>query len=162
MDDEEGEFDEEEAEQESGEAFDDDEEMEDEDEGDELPGQYDEEEEKGSVEGDAEEEGENFDDDIVPDEDDINTNIEAKRDKMIADLLTKEDLGLIQMRVKETVKVLSNFKELRDPEKSRQDYLESLKADICKAYDYNRSLVDLRRDLFPPSECLDFIEANEN
>lgn len=162
MDDEEGEFDEEEAEQESGEAFDDDEEMEDEDEGDELPGQYDDEEEKGSVEGDAEEEGENFDDDIVPDEDDINTNIEAKRDKMIADLLTKEDLGLIQMRVKETVKVLSNFKELRDPEKSRQDYLESLKADICKAYDYNRSLVDLLLDLFPPSECLDFIEANEN
>ena len=160
MDMEEGEFDEEEGEQESGEAFDDDEEMEDDDEGDELPGQYEDEEEKAS--GDGEEDGENFDDEIVPDEDDINTNIEAKRDKMIADLLTKEDLGLIQMRVKETVKVLSNFKELRDPEKSRQDYLESLKADICKAYDYNRSLVDLLLDLFPPSECLDFIEANEN
>ncbi len=160
MDMEEGEFDEEEGEQESGEAFDDEEEMEDEDEGDELPGQYEDEEEKAS--GDGEEDGENFDDEIVPDEDDINTNIEAKRDKMIADLLTKEDLGLIQMRVKETVKVLSNFKELRDPEKSRQDYLESLKADICKAYDYNRSLVDLLLDLFPPSECLDFIEANEN
>ena len=160
MDMEEGEFDEEEGEQESGEAFDDEEEMEDDGEGDELPGQYEDEEEKAS--GDGEEDGENFDDEIVPDEDDINTNIEAKRDKMIADLLTKEDLGLIQMRVKETVKVLSNFKELRDPEKSRQDYLESLKADICKAYDYNRSLVDLLLDLFPPSECLDFIEANEN
>jgi hypothetical protein len=117
MDDEEGEFDEEEAEQESGEeAFDDDEEMEDEDEGDELPD--DDEEEKGSIEGgDGEEE--NFDDEIVPDEDDINTNIEAKRDKMISDLLSKEDLGIIQMRVKETVKVLSNFKELRDQAKSR-------------------------------------------
>jgi ribosomal RNA methyltransferase Nop2 len=66
------------------------------------------------------------------------------------------------MRVKETVKVLSNFKELRDQDKSRQDYLESLKNDICQAYDYNRSLVDLLLDLFPPSECLDFIEANEN
>ena len=159
MDDEEGEFDEEEAEQESGEAFEDDEEIEDEDEADELPGQYDDEEEKASVQGEDED---NFDDEIVPDEDDINTNIEAKRDKMISDLLSKEDLGIIQMRVKETVKVLSNFKELRDQAKSRQDYLESLKADICQAYDYNRSLVDLLLDLFPPSECLDFIEANEN
>jgi uncharacterized protein YnzC (UPF0291/DUF896 family) len=35
------------------------------------------------------------------------------------------------MRVKETVKVLSNFKELRDQDKSRQDYLESLKNDVC-------------------------------
>jgi hypothetical protein len=50
----------------------------------------------------------------VPDEDNLDTNIEAKRDKMISDLLSKEDLGIIQMRVKETVKVLSNFKELRD------------------------------------------------
>jgi hypothetical protein len=47
------------------------------------------------------------------------TNIESKRDKMIRDLLNKEDLGIIQMRLKETIKVLSNFKELRDPAKSR-------------------------------------------
>jgi ribosomal RNA methyltransferase Nop2 len=66
------------------------------------------------------------------------------------------------MRVKETVKVLSNFKELRDQSKSRGDYLEELKNDLCSAYDYNRSLIDLLLDLFPPSECLDFIEANEN
>jgi len=66
------------------------------------------------------------------------------------------------MRVKETVKVLSNFKELRNPEKSRQDYLEELKNDISHAYDYNKDLVELLMDLFTPSECLQFIEANEN
>ncbi len=33
--------------------------------------------------------------DDVPDEDDIATNIEAKRDKMIKELLSKEDLGII-------------------------------------------------------------------
>lgn len=66
------------------------------------------------------------------------------------------------MRVKETVKVLSNFKELRNPEKSRQDYLEELKSDISHAYDYNKDLVELLMDLFTPSECLQFIEANEN
>lgn len=66
------------------------------------------------------------------------------------------------MRVKETVKVLSNFKDLRDSVKSRADYLDELKGDICHAYDYNRDLIELLLDLFPPSECLDFIEANEN
>jgi len=28
------------------------------------------------------------------------------------------------MRIKETIKVLSNFKELRDEEKSRSDYMD--------------------------------------
>lgn len=65
------------------------------------------------------------------------------------------------MRVKETIKVLSNFKELRDPQKSRGEYLEELKRDLCHAYDYNPDLIELLLDLFPPSECLEFIEANE-
>lgn len=60
----------------------------------------------------------------------MGTNIEAKRDKMISDLLNKEDLGIIQMRVKETIKILSNFKELRDGSKSRIDYIDELKSDF--------------------------------
>ena len=66
------------------------------------------------------------------------------------------------MRIKETVKVLSNFKDLRDPEKPRKDYVEELRNDICQAFDYNPDLVELLFDLFPPKECVDFIEANEN
>jgi len=66
------------------------------------------------------------------------------------------------MRVKETIKVLSNFKDLRDPEKSRVEYLDGLKSDISTSYDYNRELLDLLMDLFSPNECLEFIEANEN
>ena len=60
-------------------------------------------------------------DETIPD--DIDTNIESKRDKVISDLLKKEDLGLIQMRLKENIKILSNFKELRQGEKSRSEYL---------------------------------------
>lgn len=66
------------------------------------------------------------------------------------------------MRVKENVKILSNFKELRDQTKSRNEYMEELVNDICSAYDYNKDLVELLLDLFAPSEALDFIEANEN
>jgi ribosomal RNA methyltransferase Nop2 len=66
------------------------------------------------------------------------------------------------MRVRDMVKVLSNFKELRDSEKSRGEYMEDLKNDICSAYDYNKDLIELLLELFAPSECLEFIEANEN
>ena len=81
---------------------------------------------------------------------------------MISDLLTKEDLGIIQMRLRENVKILTNFKQLRDQNKSRSDYIDELKSDMCNAYDYNKDLIELILDLFPPSEALEFIEANEN
>lgn len=101
-------------------------------------------------------------DDEEPADEDIETNIADKRDQAIQNLLSKEDLGIIQMRIKETIKVLSNFKELRDPLRARSDYMESLKDDVSAAYDYNRDLLELLFDLFAPSECLEFIEANEN
>ena len=55
--------------------------------------------------------GEEIDDDIV-DEDNLATNIDNKRDDAIRTLLAKEDLGIIQMRIKETIRILANFKEL--------------------------------------------------
>lgn len=66
------------------------------------------------------------------------------------------------MRLKENIKILSNFKELRQGDKSRHQYVEDVIHDICQAFDYNRSLVDLIFDLFAPSEALEFIEANES
>ena len=41
-------------------------------------------------------------------------------------------------------------------------YMDELKEDVSASYDYNRDLLDLLFDLFSPSECLEFIEANEN
>lgn len=141
-------------------------------EGEEMEEEESEEVDSGSQRGEKEESDDNDNEEEkeldegygqeVVDEDNLDTNIDAKRDKMIKDLLSKEDLGIIQMRVKETIKVLTNFKELRDASKSRSDYLEELKTDLCNAYDYNRDLIELLLDLFPPSECLEFIEANEN
>lgn len=66
------------------------------------------------------------------------------------------------MRIKETLKVLQNFNELRAAGKDRSMYLDELKEDVSASYDYNRDLLDLLFDLFSPSECLEFIEANEN
>jgi len=80
---------------------------------------------------------------------------------MISDLISKEDLGIIQMRIKESIKILSNFKQLKEDDRSRSEYVEELKGDLCHAYDYNRDIIDLVMDLFAPSEALEFIEANE-
>jgi ribosomal RNA methyltransferase Nop2 len=46
-------------------------------------------------------------------------------------MLKKEDLGIVTMRLKETIKILSNFKSLRNPERSRSDYIDELKNDLC-------------------------------
>ena len=82
-------------------------------------------EEEGEDEQELENEVEAAEQEVEPaevDEDggsvDLDTNIESKRDKAISDLLKKEDLGLIQMRIRENIKVLSNFKELRQEDKS--------------------------------------------
>lgn len=66
------------------------------------------------------------------------------------------------MRVKETLKILTNFKALRNPEMSRRDYMDSLMDDVSASYDYNKDLLELLFDLFAPSECIEFIEAQEN
>jgi ribosomal RNA methyltransferase Nop2 len=65
------------------------------------------------------------------------------------------------MRLRENIKVLSNFKELREEGKSRSAYLDEIMEDICTAYDYNKSLVEIIFNLFAPSEAFEFIEANE-
>ena len=66
------------------------------------------------------------------------------------------------MRVKETIRVLSNFKEQRDEQKSRKEYKDQLKQDLVASFDYNMDILDLLFDLFSPSDAVDFIEANEN
>ena len=65
------------------------------------------------------------------------------------------------MRIKETIRILSNFRELGGS-KSRKDYMEQLKNDISASFDYNLDILELIFDHFNPQEAFDFIEANEN
>jgi hypothetical protein len=58
-----------------------------------------------------------------PVDEDVLTNIEAKRDAAIKSMLSKEDLGIINIRIKETVRILSNLQELRENGRSRSDYI---------------------------------------
>lgn len=76
-------------------------------------------------------------------------------------MLAKEDLGIVHSRIQETVKILSDFKKLRDPNKKRTEYMSELMNDVVAAYDYNLEMVEVFFSLFPPAEAIRCIEANE-
>ncbi|KAK4539983.1 hypothetical protein LTR36_009881 [Oleoguttula mirabilis] len=71
------------------------------------------------------------------------------------------DLQLLRTRITETVRVLSNFKELHDPARSRAEYTQALLKDICAYYGYSPFLAEKLYSLFPPQEALAFFDANE-
>ncbi|KAI4877317.1 hypothetical protein NFI96_002513 [Prochilodus magdalenae] len=71
------------------------------------------------------------------------------------------DLQSIHQRIKDNVDVLSHFSEKREDGKQRAEYVSLLKTDLCTYYSYNIFLMAKLMDLFPHSELVDFLEANE-
>ncbi|XP_076251855.1 26S rRNA (cytosine-C(5))-methyltransferase nsun-1 [Rhynchophorus ferrugineus] len=67
----------------------------------------------------------------------------------------------VQQRIREIIRVLSDFSNLRDSEHSRSEYLEILRKDLCTYYSYNEFLMEKLMQLFPLSELLEFLEASE-
>ena len=112
-------------------------------------------EEEDQMQGEGEQE------DDEPEDLQVTTNIANDRDDQMNQMLAKEDLGIIHSRIQQTVKILSNFKEMRDPNKKRKEYLNELMKDVSTAYDYNIEMVQLFFNLFSPSEAVSCIEANE-
>ena len=72
------------------------------------------------------------------------------------------DLQLLRTRITETVRVLTNFKELHEPTRSRADYTQALLKDICAYYGYSFFLAAKLFSLFSPQEALAFFDANES
>lgn len=67
----------------------------------------------------------------------------------------------VQVRIKEVAAILSDFDNLRDPERSRPEYLELIKKDLCIYYSYNEFMMETFMNLFPINELLEFLEASE-
>jgi ribosomal RNA methyltransferase Nop2 len=89
-------------------------------------------------------------------------NIENReRLELPSDDQVQEDISVVHNRISEIIRVLSNFKDLKDPLKSRSDYVDQLLKDISVYYGYNLFLVEMLFHLFPLSEIVEFFEANE-
>lgn len=71
------------------------------------------------------------------------------------------DLQMLRSRITETTRILSSFKELADPDRSRTDYTNQILTDICAYYGYSRFLAEKLWNLFSPQEALAFFDANE-
>uniref|UniRef100_A0A674NPY0 NOP2 nucleolar protein homolog (yeast) n=1 Tax=Takifugu rubripes TaxID=31033 RepID=A0A674NPY0_TAKRU len=71
------------------------------------------------------------------------------------------DLKMIHQRIKDNIDVLCNFSTKREEGKERGEYMSLLKKDLCTYYSYNHFLIEKLMDLFPLSELVDFLEANE-
>ena len=71
------------------------------------------------------------------------------------------DLQIIQARMADVIKVLQDFKNRREEGVDRQQYLARLKKDLCLYYTYNDFMVDKFLQIFPVSEIMDVLEANE-
>ncbi|KAJ3162205.1 rRNA (cytosine-C5-)-methyltransferase nop2 [Irineochytrium annulatum] len=72
-----------------------------------------------------------------------------------------EDLQIIHQRISEIVRILNDFQKLREPTRSRSEYIAQLQKDLCAYYGYNDYLLEKLLHLFPVSEAIEFFEANE-
>ncbi|KAG7217002.1 hypothetical protein INR49_001656 [Caranx melampygus] len=126
----------------------------------------DEEEEEGEEEDDDDDEDKSDGD--MDEEDTVQTNIDDMDKFRLpgAEEAEKEgvlplDLKTIHQRIKDNIDVLCNFSTKREEGKERAEYISLLKKDLCTYYSYNNFLIEKLIDLFPLSELVDFLEANE-
>lgn len=74
---------------------------------------------------------------------------------------TPVTLQIVQQRIKDVSAVLADFSHRRLPDKSRQDYLDLLRKDLCTYYSYNDFLMEKLMQIFPVNELFEYLEASE-
>uniref|UniRef100_A0A182SZ40 SAM-dependent MTase RsmB/NOP-type domain-containing protein n=1 Tax=Anopheles maculatus TaxID=74869 RepID=A0A182SZ40_9DIPT len=77
------------------------------------------------------------------------------------ELAQTTNLQDVNIRIKDVIGVLSDFSANRDPERSRCEYVDLLRKDLCLYYSYNDYFMGLLMNIFSPNELLEFLEASE-
>ncbi len=70
----------------------------------------------------------------------------------VDETLAETDTQLLRMKINSHLKVLTNFKELREEGKARSEYIMELKEFFCNLYGYNTELMEIFFNLFSPHE----------
>ena len=78
----------------------------------------------------------------------------------VDETLAETDTQLLRMKINSHLKVLSNFKQLREEGKSRAEYIAEIKEYFCNLYGYNTELMEIFFNLFSPHEvCSSHLSA---
>lgn len=67
----------------------------------------------------------------------------------------------VQQRIKDVSLVLSDFKKYRNPDRSRPEYIELFRKDLCTYYSYNEFFMEKLMEIFPINELMEYLEASE-
>ena len=132
------------------------------------------EEEEGTEMEEDEEEGNEMEEDEEQEQDETkpiqsklkptsknNTNEDEEENEDQAPIDTLNmDIPEMKIRIHKLVEILSDFKNKKSPERSRSDYISELKTLLIQTYDYNDDICNLVLNLFPPNECVEFMESN--
>ena len=75
--------------------------------------------------------------------------------------LLPPDLTVLKSRINEVVAILNDFTKKREESRSRIEYLDQLRTDLCSYYSYNDFLMGAFMETFTVTELIEFLEANE-
>lgn len=68
------------------------------------------------------------------------------------EMMDTADNQILEMKIQNTLRILSDFTALRDPAVSRDEYIDELKDLYCRLYGYSSELMDLLLKLFGAHE----------
>ena len=68
----------------------------------------------------------------------------------------------LRERINEILSVLGDFKNRREPNRARTEYMAQLSSDLAELFGYLPELVDYFLTMFNPSETLEFLEASDS
>lgn len=107
-------------------------------------------------------ENEDVDDDLELNEDQIDNKGKKRneKDKIVDTAHLNVDMGEVNLRIQGIVDILSDFNNKKEENKSRSEYMDELKSLAIIYYDYNKDMMSLVLNLFPPNEAVEFLESN--
>ena len=67
----------------------------------------------------------------------------------------------LKQRIDDIISVLNNFRQLKQSDKSRSEYMTQLHSDLSNYYGYLPELIDKLSELFAPAELIELLDSNE-